>query len=306
MKLYTEFSDYLKHCFPHYRVQKISVNAGFTCPNRDGSRGYGGCTYCDNQTFNPVYCSTGKSISAQIEEGKNFFARKYADMKYLAYFQSYTNTYGKLEDLTRKYEEALSVKGVVGLVIGTRPDCMPDDLLGYLEQLAHDRFLLVEYGIESTNDMTLKRVNRGHVYQDVVDAVMRTASRGIAVGGHVILGLPGENRSDIVAQACDISRLPLTSLKMHQLQVIKGTRMAQEYAQCPEDFHLFDVEEYVDVVSDYIEHLRPGIALERFVSQSPPDLLVAPRWGMKNYEFTHLLKKRMQERGAYQGRKYEI
>ncbi|WP_300698850.1 TIGR01212 family radical SAM protein [Bacteroides sp.] len=305
MSLYNEFPSFLKRYF-FCKVQKISLNAGFTCPNRDGSKGYGGCTYCNNQTFNPDYCRTEKPITQQLEEGKLFFARKYPEMKYLAYFQAYTNTYGELESLKRKYEEALTVDGVVGLVIGTRPDCMPDELLRYLEEVNKHTFLLVEYGIESTNDATLKRINRGHTFQTTMDAVARTVSCGILTGGHVILGLPGETHENIVAQAEVLSRLPLTTLKMHQLQLIRGTSMALEYEQHPEDFHLFDVDEYIELVIDYVEHLRPDLVLERFVSQSPKELLIAPDWGLKNYEFNHRVQKRMKELGAYQGKKYEM
>jgi radical SAM protein (TIGR01212 family) len=241
-----------------------------------------------------------------LEEGKRFFSRKYPAMKYLAYFQAYTNTYAGLADLKRKYEEALRVDKVVGLVIGTRPDCMPDSLLDFLESLNKEHFLLVEYGIESTNDATLKRINRGHTYADTVDAVERTAARGIPTGGHVILGLPGETRADIVRQAGELSELPLTTLKMHQLQLIRGTRMAREYEDCPQDFHFLDVNEYIDLVIDYLQHLRPGIVPERFVSQSPKELLIAPEWGLKNHEFTARLRKRMKESGAYQGKCFGI
>lgn len=303
--IYNDFPTFLKRYFP-YKVQKISLNAGFTCPNRDGTKGHGGCTYCNNQTFNPEYCHTEKSVTRQLEEGKIFFSHKYPEMKYLAYFQAYTNTYGELESLKRKYEEALSVPDVVGLVIGTRPDCMPDSLLGYLEEMNKSTFLLVEYGIESTRDATLHRINRGHTYQQTIDAVERTAGRGILTGGHVILGLPGETHRDLVEQAAALSALPLTTLKMHQLQLIRGTRMAREYEQHPEDFHLFGVEEYIDLVVDYVEHLRPDIVLERFVSQSPKELLIAPHWGLKNYEFNHLVQKKMRLLGAYQGKKYEM
>lgn len=301
---YNDFPTFLKRFFTG-KVQKISINAGFTCPNRDGTVGYGGCTYCNNQTFNPEYCRTEKSVSVQLEEGKRFFAHKYPEMKYLAYFQAYTNTYGELEALKRKYEEALAVDDVVGLVIGTRPDCMPDALLDYLEALARRTFVLVEYGIESTLDRTLRRINRGHTWQAAVDAVERTAARGLPVGGHVILGLPGESREDILGQAADISRLPLDTLKLHQLQLIRGTRMAREYEEQPEDFHLFhDVDEYIALVVDYIQRLRPDLVLERFVSQSPKELLIAPDWGLKNYEFNHRLQKRMKELDAWQGKLY--
>lgn len=302
--LYNDFPTFLKRFFP-FKVQKISLNAGFTCPNRDGTRGWGGCTYCNNQTFNPDYCRTDKSITVQLEEGKRFFAHKYPEMKYLAYFQAYTNTYSELDELKRKYEEALQTDGVVGLVIGTRPDCMPESLLRYLEELNRQTFLIVEYGIESALNKTLDRINRGHSFQDSVEAVTRTAGCGILTGGHIILGLPGETRDEMLDQAELLSSLPLDTLKIHQLQLIRGTRMTHEYVINSSEFHLFtDVDEYIDLVIDYVERLRPDLVLERFISQSPRDLLIAPDWGVKNYEFVARLQKRMKERGAYQGKKY--
>lgn len=303
MVRYNEFGPWLKVQIGT-KVQKISLNAGFTCPNRDGSVGVGGCTYCNNQTFNPEYCKTEKTVVQQLEEGKRFFARKYPEMKYLAYFQAYTNTYAGLEELRCKYEDALSVDGVVGLVIGTRPDCMPEALLDYLSELNDRTFVLVEYGIESTYDRTLQRINRGHDYASVVDAVTRTAQRGIFTGGHVILGLPGETHDDIIKEAEMLSELPLTTLKLHQLQLIRGTRMAEEYFTSPEDFHLYTADEYIDLVIDFVEHLRPDIVLERFVSQSPSSLLAVPGWGLKNYEFVDKVRKRMDELNACQGRLY--
>lgn len=303
MVRYNEFGPWLKAQIGA-KVQKISLNAGFTCPNRDGSVGVGGCTYCNNQTFNPEYCKTEKTVVQQLEEGKRFFARKYPEMKYLAYFQAYTNTYAGLEELRRKYEDALSVDGVVGLAIGTRPDCMPEALLDYLSELNDRTFVLVEYGIESTYDRTLQRINRGHDYASVVDAVTRTAKRGIFTGGHVILGLPGETHDDIIKEAGMLSELPLTTLKLHQLQLIRATRMAEEYFASPQDFHLFTADEYIDLVIDFVEHLRPDIVLERFVSQSPSSLLAVPGWGLKNYEFVDKVRKRMDELNACQGRLY--
>ena len=296
--LYTELSSFYGKVFP-FKVQKISINAGFTCPNRDGSKGFGGCTYCNNQTFNPSYCATQKSVSRQIEEGKTFFARKYPEMKYLAYFQAYTGTYGELRHLISLYEEALKADDVVGLVIGTRPDCMPNELLDYLVDLAQRTFLTVEYGIESANDDTLRRINRGHTYAQSVEAIERTAKRGIYVGAHVILGLPGEDEEELVRQARLVNLLPITTLKLHQLQLIKGTVMAREYEQSP--FRLFTAEEYIDAVISYISHIRRDVVLERFVSSSPKDLLLAPNWNIKNYEFVEMLKKKMRESGASQG-----
>lgn len=296
--LYTELSSFYGKVFP-FKVQKISINAGFTCPNRDGSKGFGGCTYCNNQTFNPSYCATQKSVTQQIEEGKTFFARKYPEMKYLAYFQAYTGTYGELQHLIGLYEEALKADDVVGLVIGTRPDCMPDELLDYLADLSKRTFLTVEYGIESANDDTLRRINRGHTYAQSVEAIERTAKRGIYVGAHVILGLPGEDEEELVRQARMINKLPLTTLKLHQLQLIRGTVMACEYEQSP--FRLFTAEEYIEAVISYISHIRREVVLERFVSSSPKDLLLAPNWNIKNYEFVEKLKKKMRELGVTQG-----
>lgn len=302
--LYTDFGTYLREQLP-IKVQKISINAGFTCPNRNGDKGWGGCTYCNNQTFNPAYCKTERTVTEQLEEGKRFFARKYPDMKYLAYFQAYTNTYGDVKTVIGKYEEALAVNDIVGIVIGTRPDCMPNELLEYLKELNRRTFLMVEYGIESVNDATLARINRGHTYAETIDAVERTAKAGIRTGGHVILGLPGEEHDELMRQAAVLSELPLTTLKLHQLQLIRGTRMAHEYEQSPKDFHLYTADEYIDLVIDYVEHLRPDLVLERFVSQSPKELLIAPDWGLKNYEITERIKKRMRERATYQGRLYK-
>ncbi len=301
--LYTDFGTYLREQLP-IKVQKISINAGFTCPNRNGDKGWGGCTYCNNQTFNPAYCKTERTVTEQLEEGKRFFARKYPDMKYLAYFQAYTNTYGDVKTVIGKYEEALVVNDIVGIVIGTRPDCMPNELLEYLKELNRRTFLMVEYGFESVNDATLARINRGHTYAETIDAVERTAKAGIRTGGHVILGLPGEEHDELMRQAVVLSELPLTTLKLHQLQLIRGTRMAHEYEQRPKDFHLYTADEYIDLVIDYVEHLRPDLVLERFVSQSPKELLIAPDWGLKNYEITERIKKRMRERATYQGRLY--
>lgn len=300
-KRYREFGDFLRERFP-FKAQKIAINAGFTCPNRDGSKGRGGCTYCNNQTFNPGYCQTDKSVADQLAEGVRFFSRKYPEMRYLAYFQAYTSTYGEQERLERLYEEALSYPGVVGLVIGTRPDCMPDRLLDYLARLSEQVLVLVEYGVESTLDRTLRRINRGHDFAEAEEAIRRTAARGIAVGAHLILGLPGESRDEILGHADRLSDLPLTTLKLHQLQLIRHTRMALEFERRPEDFHLFTVDEYIDLAIDFIERLDPAIALERFVSQSPKELLIAPDWGLKNYEFTARVNRRLAERDSWQGK----
>lgn len=301
MKSYREFGDFLRTLFPT-KVQKISLNAGFTCPNRDGTKGWGGCTYCNNQTFSPDYCQTEKSVSEQLEEGIRFFSRKYPEMKYLAYFQAYTNTYDAFERLREKYEEALQHPEVVGLIVGTRPDCMPEALLDYFTELSKTHFVMIEYGMESTLDRTLQRINRGHTEAESETAVRRTAERGIYTGAHLILGLPGESREEILHHAEVLSSLPLTTLKLHQLQLIRHTRMAREYAEQPEAFHLYTADEYIELVIDFLERLNPSIIVERFVSQSPKELLIAPDWGLKNYEFTAKVLKRIAERRTWQGR----
>lgn len=287
------YGEWLKQQFG-YKVQKIALNAGFTCPNRDGTLGRGGCIYCNNQTFNPGYCVTQKSVTQQLLEGKAFFARKYPEMKYLAYFQAYTNTYDTVERCITLYEEALSVPDVVGIVIATRPDCMPEALLDYLTELNRRTFLIVEYGVESANDETLKWINRGHTWQQSVGAIRLTVARGIRVGIHLILGFPTDTHEELIRQARLVAELPLTTLKLHQLQVIKGTRMAREYEAHP--WPVPTVWEYVQLVKDYIKELPSTILLERFVSSSPADLLIAPKWGLKNHEFIDLLRKSLSER----------
>lgn len=292
---YIDFGTFLRRYFPEQKVQKITLTAGFSCPTRDGSMGKGGCTYCNNKSFSPNYAVKLKSITEQIDEGIAFFRRKYPEMRYLAYFQSYTNTYGEVADCIAKYEEALSHPDVVGLIIGTRPDCMPQPLLEYLSELAKRTFLLVEYGVESTCDRSLERIQRGHSWQCSVDTIQRTHEAGILVGAHLILGLPGESREEMLQHADRLSSLPITTLKIHQLQIIRGTIMAGEYLRRPEDFHLFTEEEYIELIVDFVHRLRSDIVLERFVSQSPPALLLAPRWGWKNHEFTAKIRRALEK-----------
>lgn len=300
---YNDYGSFLQKHFAG-KVQKISINGGFTCPNRDGSVGRGGCTFCNNQTFNPEYCSTELSVTEQLQEGVRFFARKYPSMRYLAYFQAYTSTYDEIDRLIARYEEALSVEGVVGIIIGTRPDCMPPELLSYLSELRKRTFVTVEYGVESTLDATLQRINRGHDYATAVDAITRTAQAGIITGAHLILGLPGESHNDILSHATRLSQLPLHTIKLHQLQLIKGTVMGNEYIAHPEHFDIPDIDTYIDRAIDFVELLRPDIVVERFVSQSPANLLIAPHWGVKNHEFTARLLRRMRERDTVQGSKW--
>lgn len=298
-QIYNDYGAWMRRQVP-FRVQKISIDAGFSCPNRDGHISHGGCTFCDNRTFNPSYCQPSKSITEQITEGKEFFRHKYPDMKYLAYFQAFSNTYATLDTLQRRYEEALSAEDVVGIVIGTRPDCVSDEILNYLESLNQQTFMIVEYGIESVSDDTLRRVNRGHNFECSRRAIIETHNRGILTGAHIILGLPGESAEDNVRQANIISALPINILKLHQLQIIRGTQLAAEYERQP--FNLYTADEYIDLCRRYIERLRPDMVLERFVSQSPKELLVAPKWGLKNYEFANRFVNYMKRMDSWQGK----
>lgn len=295
---YNDFGSWLRSHFP-FNVQKISVDAGFSCPNRDGRISTGGCSFCNNSTFNPPYCDKNKKIKEQLETGKRFFSRKYPDMRYLAYFQAYTNTYGSVEHLKSMYEEALETESVVGIVIGTRPDCVDDELLDYLAQLSRQTFVIVEYGIESANNDTLMRINRGHTLECSCRAIKETAERGIITGGHVILGLPGEDAEESLRQASLISSTKLDILKIHQLQIIRGTELEREYRR--KAFSLYTADEYISLLARYIRLLRKNLILERFTSQSPKELLVAPDWGLKNHEFANLFVNYLRKNNIYQG-----
>ena len=303
---YLNYNTVLKNEFA-CRVQKISINAGFTCPNRDGSKGRGGCTYCNNQTFSPEYCQPTKSVVQQVEEGIQFFKKeKYRHQLYLAYFQSYTNTYASLDQLKAIYEDALAHPRVEGIVVGTRPDCVNDELLDYFAELSKKYYVMIEYGIESTNNDTLHFINRGHDYACVEKTIRATASRGIKTGAHLILGLPHEDRATILSHADAISHLPLTALKLHQLQLVRGTKMAEQYVEHPEWFRLYTANEYIELITDFLERLNPKIAIERFVSQSPPKLLIAPDWGLKNFEFTAKIAKHLEEKNTWQGKNVKM
>lgn len=291
-KTYRDFSDFLRERF-NGKVQKVTVNAGFSCPNRDGTKGRGGCTYCNNQSFNPSYCQSELSVTEQIERGKAFFARKYPSMKYLAYFQAYTNTHSEdIDRLISLYKEALCVQDVAALIIGTRPDCMPQTLLERIASL--EGTVIIEYGAESACDETLRRVNRCHTWADTVDAVERTHAAGIACGLHFIMGLPGEDEDMMLHTIDRINELPVDIVKFHQLQLIKGTRLARDVEQGLYDIPRFTADEYATLCAKIVRRLRKDIAIERFVSQSPDELLIYPRWGLKNYQFTHLLEKKLQ------------
>ncbi len=301
-KRYRDYSTYIKQKFGQ-RIQKVSINAGFTCPNIDGTKGKGGCTYCNNNTFNPKYCKPIKPIYKQIEEGISFFSNIYKSQKYLAYFQAYTNTYASIEELKEKYNQALEHKDVIGLVIATRPDCITSDILDYLEILVSDGyFIKLEFGLESTKNDTLELINRCQKHEDAIKAFNMSKNRGILLGGHIILGLPGENRVDLLGHAIEINKLPINTLKIHHLQIVKHTMMAFQYKKNPAEFTFFTVDEYLDLIIKFLEILNPDIIIERFFSESPENLLIAPKYGIKNFELAHKIEKLLRTRNTWQGR----
>lgn len=302
---YNSYAGYFRRLFGE-RVQKLSVDAGFTCPNRDGNAGTGGCTFCINGAFTPSYCTPEKSISQQIEEGIEFHRNRYRSAsRYLVYFQSYSNTYAPVERLRTLYGEALSHPDVAGIVIGTRPDCVDERKLDYIARLAHNKYVAVEYGIESTDDRILRSVNRGHDFETARQAVEMTAQRGIAVGAHFIIGFPNESDEDVIASIDTINTLPLTTVKFHQLQVFRGTAMAAEYDRDPSAFPFRTAEQYIDLMVEVLRRLRPDMVVERFASEAPPRYHYGRNWGfLRNETLWSMLEKRLIEQGAYQGEKF--
>jgi radical SAM protein (TIGR01212 family) len=302
---FNAYSNYFRKHFGE-RVQKVSIDAGFTCPNRDGTKGSGGCTYCNNDAFNPSYCIPEKSVWQQIDEGIEFHQKRYRKTtSYLAYFQAYSNTYASLDKMKSLYEEALAHPGVIGIIIGTRPDCVDDSKLDYIKELSSKYYVVVEYGIESCYNKTLRRINRGHTVEEAWDALRATSSRGINTGAHFIFGLPGETIDEMLAEAEIISGMPLNSVKFHQLQIIKGTRMEKEFKNNPGDFHIFSLEEYLEFFIRFLERLNPSIVVERFTGEAPPRLLAAAAWGKKRTDqIVAIVENRLEELDTWQGRLY--
>jgi len=288
------------------RVQKLTIDAGLSCPNRDGTKGTGGCTFCLNDAFNPSYCHPFKSITQQITEGIIFHEKRYRrSNRYLAYFQAYSNTHAPLEKLVPLYQEALNAEGVIGIVIGTRPDCIDDEKLNYFEELSGKCHVVIEYGIESIYDKTLARVNRQHTFEDSVSAIVKTSERGIHTGGHIILGLPGESREEMLNSACILSSLPLNSIKFHQLQLFKNTVMAQEYYLQPDDFQFFTEEEYLTFMVEYISLLNPAFIIERIAGETPPRFAVMHPWGPRYDQILVKFEKLLEEKNCWQGKLWE-
>lgn len=286
------------------RVQKVTVDAGFTCPNRDGTKGHGGCTYCNNLAFNPSYCTPDKSIAEQIRKGIEFHQNRYRRAeKFLAYFQAYSNTYDSLENLKKIYSQALEIPEIHGLVIGTRPDCIDQEKLAYFSEINKTHYVIIEYGLESCYDETLKKINRGHTFRESVDALELTASCGIKTGAHIIFGLPGETRQMMIDEAEILSALPLNTLKLHQLQIVKGTKMARDYRDNPDSYTFFELDDYIDLVIHFLERLSPEIVVERFAGEVPPDFIAGPNWGVIRYDrVLQKIEKSLEQRNNWQGR----
>ena len=304
---FNSYTEYFKKYFGE-RVQKVTIDAGFTCPNRDGLLARGGCTYCNNDAFNPSYCQPKKSVSQQIEEGVEFHRVRYRRAnKYLAYFQAYSNTYAPLEELKKIYDQALSFPGIVGLVIGTRPDCIDEEKLEYFSKLAEKYYVIIEYGIESCYNKTLETINRQHTFEQSAEAIIKTAEYGIKTGSHIIFGLPGESREEMLQEAEILSKLPITTIKFHQLQIITNTVMAIQYAKDPSLFNLFELDEYIAFIIRFTEQLNPNFIIERFTGEAPPRFLAGPNWGLiRNDQVNKQIEKKFEELNTWQGKHYKI
>jgi len=303
---FNSYPDYLRKIFGN-RVQKVTLDAGFTCPNRDGTKGKGGCTFCLNDAFNPSYCSPDKPIGQQIREGIEFHGKRYRRAtQYLAYFQAYSNTYLPLARLKQLYDEAMAHDAVAGLVIGTRPDCVDNEKLDYFAQLSEKTYLILEYGVESVYDNTLQRINRGHTFADSVNAIKDTARRGIKTGCHMIIGLPGETPEQIIDSASVLSSLPLTTIKFHQLQIFRGTQMEKEYRENPGEFRLFSPDEYLSFMAEYIIRLNPGFVIERIAGETPPRYAAVNRWGPRYDEILLRFEKNLEKMDYWQGKKFNM
>ena len=299
---YHIYNDWAKNEYGG-RLQKVSIDAGFTCPNRDGSLGVGGCSFCNNEGFSPSYLREERDIGKQIDIGIEFMRRRYPNTKgFLAYFQSYSNTYDDLDQLKKTYELALAHPDISGLVIGTRPDCLPDETLDYLAELSTRMLVELEIGIESCNDTVLRDCLRGHDFSCTQDAIQRAARRSLFITGHLLLGLPLETRNSLIDGAKALAKLPLNALKFHQLQIVRGTRLANQYRSAPESIQLLNPDGYLDAVIDVLEHLPPQIKIQRLGSEVPPNILVSPDWGMRLHKFPARLEERLQTRDSWQGK----
>jgi radical SAM protein (TIGR01212 family) len=300
---YTSFGAYMRKRFGA-TVYKVNVDAGFTCPNRDGTVGVSGCIYCNNDSFRPSSCRPTLTVSEQVLNGITYVRKRYKSEKFLVYFQPYTNTYAPVDELERLYREALSDASVIGLAIGTRPDAVDAEKIALIQSLAEKYFILVEYGMQSMYDKSLEFINRGHDYNTFLKALEMTRNRGIFIGAHIIVGFPTETRDEMLAMADELSYLPIEFLKIHQLQVIKETPLEILYKENP--FHVFAYDEYLDFVIDFIERLSSNITLQRLFATAPDAILIAPQWGKSRQEILRDIERRFEVRDTYQGKKLKI
>ncbi len=302
-KRYNDLNTYLRSLYG-CRVQKISIDAGLSCPNRDGTVSTGGCIYCNARGSGSGALARGLSVTEQLMQGKQTLFRRYKAKKFLAYFQSFSNTYGPVEKLKLLYDEALAVEDIVGLSIGTRPDCVGQSVLELLQDYAQRYLIWVEYGLQSANDATLALINRGHDVQCFKDAVRATANRGIKICAHVILGLPDETGEDMLHTARTIAELDIDGIKLHLLYVVKDTRLETLYRQGK--FRCLEQQEYVDLVCDFLERIPPGMVIQRLTGDPHPEELVAPEWSLKKSETLAKIKETLEKRDSWQGKLYEV
>ena len=303
MQRYRSFGSFMRTTYG-FTVYKVNVDAGFTCPNRDGTLGLSGCIYCNNDSFRPNSCKPSLALSEQIENGIGHIRKRYKANKFIVYFQPYTNTYAPIETLRELYTEALKQPDIIGLAIGTRPDAVDEEKIRMLEELAAKHFILIEYGLQSIYDKSLSFINRGHDYATFLKAVHMTKDRGIHIGAHIIAGFPTETREEMLSMAEEISSLPIGFLKVHQLQVVRDTPLADMYRETP--FYTFGYEEYLEFIVDFIERTSPDMVFQRLFATAPDSILVAPDWGRSRHQILSDIEKRLETRDTYQGKKYHL
>lgn len=298
------FNTYSRYCRAHYggRIQKLPVDAGFSCPNRV-SRTQGGCTYCANNAFSPAYLTEKEDVASQLEHGKTFFQKRYPKNNgYFAYFQAYTNTNAPVELLRQKFEAALHVADIKGIIISTRPDCLPDEVLDYLSELNQRTHLTVEIGVESFHNETLTHIHRGHSVECTFEAFEQLHQQNISTGAHLIFGLPNEKPEQWLSDVLLLNQLHPQFVKFHQLQIFKNTAMETEYVQYPERFRSFPADDYVAFLCDYLERMSPEIVIERFSAEVPPRYLAVSQWNLLRHDaLVKMVEKEMERRGSWQG-----
>lgn len=303
MQRYNSFGTYMRNTFGT-RVYKVNVDAGFTCPNRDGTLGYSGCIYCNNDSFRPTSCKPSLPISEQVRSGISHTRKRFKAARFLVYFQPYTNTYAPVGELEKLYQEALSEPDVIGLAIGTRPDAVDKEKISLLESLASKYFVLVEYGLQSIYDKSLEFIKRGHDYSSFLRAVDITRDRGIHIGVHLIAGFPTETRAETLSMAEEVSHLPIEFLKLHQLQIVKDTPLEIMFKENP--FPVFGYQEYLDFVADFVEKTAPHIVFQRLFATAPDNILIAPEWGRNRHRILSDIEKNLEARDILQGRKFRL